>query len=84
MLIDTLIDTLIAFRQKRGNIEVTVADPMRPMGENGDMPWTEDFAVGGAEADRADGSETVPILMLIQHPAYLNLDEAGRKNLFEP
>lgn len=84
MLIDNLIDTLAAFRAKRGNIEVTVADPTRPMGEDGNVPWTENFAVGGATADRADGTESVPILMLIPHPQYLSLDDAGRKALFEP
>lgn len=84
MLIDTLIDTLVAFRAKRGNIEVTVADPTRPMGEDGTVPWTESFAVGGAKADRADGTESIEIIMLIPHPEFLSMTEEQRKELFEP
>lgn len=81
MKVDNLIDALNAFRRKHGNVEVTLADPTRPVTEDGMISWTDNFQPGyTAEATRADGSLAEGVILLVPYPDFLS--EAGRK-LFE-
>ena len=85
MKLDNLIDALSAFRAKHGNIEAVVADPTRPIQEDGTVPWTENFLPGySGSAVRADGSGTEDVLLLIPYPEYLTLDDEARTAMFVP